>query len=170
MYIDARKVKMSVVCRWMTASVRALLIAWPCSLAILLASYARVPFYPVPFTMQTLAVLCVSLFANRRHAFLSLLLFVAMRGVFFPTGGYILGFFAIPFIIGNNAEKLSNARLLCRIFCSNLVVLAVGTAVLACFTGLRIAFVGGFLFFVPAEIFKGLLAFVLVRTILKFPR
>ncbi|MDR1401901.1 MAG: biotin transporter BioY [Puniceicoccales bacterium] len=140
------------------------------SLIVLGASHIRVPFYPVPFTMQTFAVVAVSIFAGRRRALWSLLLFVSMWGMFFTTGGYILGFFAVPFIIGNGASKLGNLHLLCRIFCSHLLILATGTAVLAYFIGLTAAFTCGFLFFIPSGIFKGLLVFALVRAAGKFTK
>ncbi|MDR1432872.1 MAG: biotin transporter BioY [Puniceicoccales bacterium] len=167
---DTGKMKVCVGSGGMRAVVRDLLVAVLCSLVVLAASHVRVPFYPVPFTMQTLAVVCVSLFAGRRLALWSLLLFVELWGVFFATGGYILGFFAVPFILGNNAAKLGSFSLLLRIFCSHLVVLAAGTAVLACFIGMKAAFIGGFLFFVPSEIFKGSLAFALARAVGKFSR
>ncbi|MDR1595943.1 MAG: biotin transporter BioY [Puniceicoccales bacterium] len=137
-----------------------------CSLIMLVSSYVRVPFYPVPFTMQTFVVVAVSIFAGRGRALRSLLLFTLIRSPFRMTGGYILGFFAVPLIIGDGALKFSDRRLLARIFCSHLAVLAMGTAVLVCFAGSP--FISGFLFFVPAEIFKGLLSFALVRAAGKF--
>ncbi|MDR1413332.1 MAG: biotin transporter BioY [Puniceicoccales bacterium] len=139
-----------------------------CSLIILGASNLRVPFYPVPFTMQTFAVVAVSIFAGRRRALWSLLLFVLMWGMFVPTGGYILGFFAVPFIVGNGALKLSNFHLLVRIFCSHILILAIGAAVLAYFLGLKAAFISGFLFFIPSGICKGMISFALACGARKF--
>jgi biotin transport system substrate-specific component len=139
-----------------------------CTAIALFASKIRVPFYPVPFTAQTFAIVTFSLFVGRRRALLSLLAFAAIWNPFCLTGGYIFGFFAVPLIIGNDPLKLGAKALIGRIFLSHLLILAMGTAVLSCFIGVRAAFVGGFLFFIPSEILKGTLAFTLGRAFGKF--
>jgi biotin transporter BioY len=58
---------------------------------------------------------------------------------------------------------LTSARLMRKIFLSQLIILAIGSATLSYFVGPRMAFGCGFLFFIPAEIFKGILILALVR-------
>jgi biotin transport system substrate-specific component len=132
-----------------------------CAFAVLLSWKLRIPFYPVPFTMQTVAVTVTSILIGRTRALASILLFAAMVGPFHVTGGYILGFFLVPLIIGNGAINLPPWNLFLRIIVSHMTVLAVGTSVLAYFVGVRTAFVGGFLFFIPSGIFKGIIAFAI---------
>jgi biotin transport system substrate-specific component len=139
-----------------------------CALAILSASVLRVPFYPVPFTMQTFAVVAVSIFAGRRRAWAGLSLFTVLWWPFTVAGGYVLGFFAAPLVLGTHAAKLGPRALLLRIFSAHFAILAIGTAVLSATIGVRAAIIGGFVFFIPAEILKGLLSFTAVRIAAKF--
>jgi biotin transporter BioY len=140
------------------------LIVATCSLAVVVLSKLRIPFFPVPFTMQTFAVVAVSLLIGRRRALLSLLLFILL---YTPqsilTFGYILSFFVVPFIVGDDVDELSSAELAFRIFCSHLIILTIGALGLACFIGLKAALLSGFVFFIPAELFKGILSFALVK-------
>ncbi|MDR3144408.1 MAG: biotin transporter BioY [Puniceicoccales bacterium] len=141
-----------------------------CAFVILTSSKLRVPFYPVPFTMQTIAVVVVSILAGRWRSLASLLLFTALWTPFCATGGYILGFFIVPLIIGNGAVNMPGRNLFIRILLSHLTVLAVGTFVLSFFVGAKTAFVSGFLFFIPSGIFKGIISFALVRTFRRLRR
>jgi biotin transporter BioY len=74
------------------------------SLLAFAATFAEVPFYPVPFTLQTLALPLVCLFSSRKHTLQGVALFAMYRvmqagaGIFL-TIGYIAGFFAMAWIL-----------------------------------------------------------------------
>ena len=132
--------------------------------AIFASSLVRIRFFPVPFTLQTLAIVLVSIFFGKRRAIGSLLLFILMWGPLSPTTiGYIIGFFAVPFIINQNSRKYGTLKLATRILMSLLMVSFSGMLILAHFVGLKEAFVYGFLFFVPAEILKTVIAVAVIK-------
>jgi biotin transport system substrate-specific component len=139
-----------------------------CTLAVLAASKLRIAFYPVPITLQTLAVVSISALIGKSRALMGLLAFAIIWNPIPLTAGYILGFFAVPFVIGNNAAKLKPATLIYRIFLSYFIVLISGAAVLSFFIGLKDAAIGGFVFFIPSEILKGILSFAIIRIFRKF--
>jgi biotin transport system substrate-specific component len=88
-----------------------------------LSAKIKVPFYPVPMTLQTLALAVLAAAFGARLAVASVLLYLAeglaglpvftntppaaagfayMVG---PTGGYLVGFIAAAFLIGHLAER-----------------------------------------------------------------
>ncbi|MBW4437776.1 MAG: biotin transporter BioY [Pleurocapsa minor GSE-CHR-MK-17-07R] len=89
--------------------------------AALSAAAARItiPVEPVPFTLQTLAVVLAGMTLGARDGALSQLIYVALiavglpidaRGVgqaslFGPTGGYLVGFIAAAFVSGLLVER-----------------------------------------------------------------
>lgn len=132
--------------------------------AIFASSLVRIQFFPVPFTLQTLAIVLVSIFFGKRRAIGSLLLFILMWGPLSPTTiGYIIGFFAVPFIINQNSKKYGTFELIAKILGALFVVSFSGALVLAHFMGLNEAFVYGFLFFIPAEILKTVIAVAVIK-------
>jgi biotin transport system substrate-specific component len=136
-----------------------LLLPLAISLLIFGSGLIRIPFYPVPFTLQTLAIPMLCLLSSRKHMVGGLLLFVAYRifqsgtGVLL-TSGYIAGFFAMPYILAPAVRKGNALKLAIKISVSELIILFSGAIVLAAFVGLNRAFRSGFLFFIPAEILK----------------
>ena len=132
--------------------------------AIFASSLVRIQFFPVPFTLQTLAVVLVSIFLGKRRTIGSLLLFILMWGPLSPTTiGYIVGFFAVPFIINQNSRKYGTLKLATRILMSLFVVSFSGALVLSHFVGINEAFIYGFLFFIPAEILKTVIAVAVIK-------
>jgi biotin transport system substrate-specific component len=100
-----------------------------------------VPFYPVPLTMQTLAVLVVGGLLGSRLGVAAvagyLALGVAGAPVFHngltgpavfagPTGGYLVGFLAAAFLMGAAVNRARAARVGRTCFLRELVVLALG--------------------------------------------
>lgn len=93
------------------------------TLVLALAAKAKVPFYPVPMTLQTLAIaiLAASLGARLAVATVGLYLLEGAVGLpvftntppdvagltyfFGPTGGYLIGFVVSAFIIGTLADR-----------------------------------------------------------------
>ncbi|PTX55609.1 biotin transport system substrate-specific component [Litoreibacter ponti] len=90
------------------------------SLFIALAAQVSVPFFPVPMTLQTLAILIVGLSFGARLGAVTLLAYLAegaaglsvfanggagfayMMG---PTGGFLLGFVAMAYVAGLAAGR-----------------------------------------------------------------
>jgi biotin transport system substrate-specific component len=99
---------------------RALLLALAGSAVVALAAQVSVPMFPVPMTLQSLAVLLVGAAYGARLGALTLALY-AVEGLvglpvfahwmsgpayfFGPTGGYILGFVLAAGLVGYLAER-----------------------------------------------------------------
>ncbi len=89
------------------------------SVFIALAAQVSVPMYPVPMTLQTLAVLIVALSYGARLGTLTLLAYLAqgaaglpvfanaMNGVAFvgPTAGFLIGFVGVAALVGFAADR-----------------------------------------------------------------
>ena len=89
------------------------------SLFIAVAAQVNVPMYPVPMTLQTLAIMLVGLtFGSRLGAFTVVAYLVegaiglpvfanAMNGAAFfgPTAGFLVGFVGLAWLVGFAAEK-----------------------------------------------------------------
>lgn len=89
------------------------------SLFIALAAQINVPMYPVPMTLQTLAIMLVGLGFGARLGALTLLAYLAqgaaglpvfanaMNGVAFfgPTAGFLVGFVGLAWLVGLAADR-----------------------------------------------------------------
>ena len=96
------------------------LMAVLAGIALLTASaHIKIPFYPVPLTMQTLIVLGIGMTYGVRlggatllgylsAGFIGLPVFAGGAGMAYmmgPTGGYLAGFFAAAVVLGALAER-----------------------------------------------------------------
>lgn len=105
-----------------------------------ICSQIAIPWIPVPFTLQTFAVLLCGLVLGSRRGMLSQLAYVfcgaaglpvfqGFAGGFVrlagPTGGYLIGFVLAAGIVGALAERGWDRRVL-----STAAAMAVGTAVI----------------------------------------
>lgn len=89
------------------------------SALIALSAHIKVPFFPVPVTMQTMVILLIGMTYGSRLGALTVLAYLAegamglpvfaggaglayMAG---PTGGYLFGFLISAFVLGNLAER-----------------------------------------------------------------
>lgn len=89
------------------------------SILLALSAHIKVPFYPVPVTMQTMIILMIGVTYGSRLGALTILAYLAegamglpvfaggaglayMAG---PTGGYLLGFLVAAFVTGSLAER-----------------------------------------------------------------
>jgi biotin transport system substrate-specific component len=150
------------------------------ALALAISAKAQVPFYPVPMTLQTLAVLAIGAAFGARLAAATVALYLAegllglqvfagasagpvyMAG---PTGGYLLGFLVAAALVGWLAERgwdRSLGWLLAAAALGDLVILACGSAWLAALIGPEKAWLGGVVPFLPGDVVKTLLASALV--------
>lgn len=141
-----------------------------------LSAQIQIPFVPVPFTLQTLAVLATALALGSRLAVASqttyllagaagLPVFAGFSGgpakLMGPTGGYLMGFVAASWIVGCLAERgwdrsISRALVACAL--GMVAVYALGMGVLALYVGWVAAFRQGVLPFLLADGLKALAA------------
>ncbi|MFO7321671.1 MAG: biotin transporter BioY [Chloroflexota bacterium] len=158
----------------------AAVLAFTCVTAV--AARLALPFEPVPFTLQPLAVLLAGLTLGARDGALSQLLYVALiasglpvdsRGLgtaalFGPTGGYLIGFIAAAWVAGYLAE--SGARRLWRRWLAGVAGIAaiylVGVPYLRLVTGLewQAAWASGAALFLVPDLMKALIAAALAES------
>ena len=146
------------------------------SLFVALSAQIEIPMWPIPITMQTLAVLLVGGVLGSRLGALSLLayLFEGAIGLpvfaggggslaYFagPTTGYLIGFVVAAFVVGWFCERGWDRKVGTAVF-----VMLIGTATiylfglpwLAQFTGIEKVLQLGFFPFIPGDILKALVA------------
>lgn len=145
--------------------------------SMLLAACAKVQVPgPVPFTMQTFAVVFLGAMLGGRRGGLCMILYLleGMVGlpVFAgavagpadfagPTGGYLFGFVPAAFLVGRLAERGWDRRFLAALAAmvlGSVVILAAGFAWLAVLSGPRVALAVGVVPFLPGAVLKALLA------------
>ncbi len=136
-----------------------------------LASKVQVPFWPVPMTLQTLAVLLIGASAGMRLGAATLLawlglgalgapVFATGAGIAYmagPTGGYLAGFLLAAIIVGYLADKGHGRTILsvlAMLLAGEVAIYALGLGWLSALIGTQKAVSAGFLPFIPAEILK----------------
>jgi biotin transport system substrate-specific component len=113
-----------------------------------------VPFFPVPMTLQTLAVMAIAAAYGRRLATLTVLAYLAEGAIGIPvftytppaaagfayllgpTGGFLAGFVLLALIVGHAADRgwgRSPVRLFAAMIAADVVVFALGFTWLAWF-------------------------------------
>jgi biotin transport system substrate-specific component len=140
-----------------------------------LSSKIQVPFWPVPMTLQTAAVLLIGATYGLRLGSATLLaylgcgaiglpVFASGAGLAYmtgPTGGYLLGFLAAVVVMGWLADKGWGRTLpqaVGLMLLGEIVLFALGIAWLAALIGPDKALAGGLVPFLPAETLKATLA------------
>ncbi len=136
-----------------------------------LASKVQVPFWPVPMTLQTLAVLMIGATAGARLGGVTVLAWLGLGAVGVPvfatgaglaymagaTGGYLAGFLLAAVIVGYLADKgygRTVASALLILLVGEAVIFALGTGWLSMIIGAEKAVAAGLMPFIPAEILK----------------
>lgn len=152
------------------------------SAVIALAAHIQVPFWPVPATLQTLAIFVIAAAYGRNLAVLTVLAYLAEGAIglpvfakggglaYFagPTAGYLAGFVIAAAITGAAADrgwagnpfKLFGANLV-----GEIVILALGAAWIAIAFGADKAFAWGVGPFIFTDLIKIALASALVPAI-----
>jgi biotin transport system substrate-specific component len=145
-----------------------------------LAAKITVPFWPVPMTLQTLAVFLIAAAYGRDLAVATLLAYLAegalglpvfatgaglayMAG---PTGGYLVGFVAAAAIVGHAADRGFDRNALVlfgAMMLGEIVILALGAAWLAVLFGAEKALAFGVGPFIVTDVIKMALATAVVR-------
>ncbi|MDB5318171.1 MAG: BioY protein [Rhodospirillales bacterium] len=146
------------------------------SLVIAASAQIAVPLWPVPMTLQTLAVLLLGALGGSRIGVASVALYLAEGAVglpFFangsagiavlagPTAGYLLGFLPAAWIAGQARGGWWRTGAI--LGAAHLVLFIPGLAWLAGFIGLERALVTGLAVFIPGTVVKTALALVAVR-------
>lgn len=143
------------------------------SLIVAAAAQVNVPMFPVPMTLQTLAVLMIGAAYGARLGAATLAIYAlegAMglpvfagfkSGVMLPSFGYVLGFIAAAYVVGWLAERGWD-RTAPRMFAAMLLGAAVlyvpGLFWLAAWTGFEKAVQVGFLPFIVGDLVKASIA------------
>lgn len=163
---------------WTRPASPALKAAVPLLLGVvLLAVSARVqiPFWPVPMTLQTLAVLVIGAVCGARLGVATVLAYIAagvaglpvfaggagpayLAG---PTGGFLAGFVAAAWIVGHFADRGYGRGIvgaLAVLIVADAAIFAVGVGWLSTLIGFEKAVAAGLAPFVPAEALKIALA------------
>ena len=160
----------------LTGSAANQLMAVLAGIALLTASaHIKIPFYPVPLTMQTLIVLGigmtygvrlggVTLLGYLAAGFIGLPVFAGGAGMAYmmgPTGGYLAGFFAAAVVLGALAERgwtRSWATAAAAMLMGNVIIYLLGVGWLTSLIGLEKAVQFGLLPFLYGDALKLIIA------------
>jgi len=162
--------------------------AWRVALAMLagsallaISAKVQVPFWPVPMTLQTLAILAIGMAFGSRLGAATVLLYLAEGFVglpvfagaaagpaYFagPTAGYLIGFVASAWLIGWLAERgwdRSLLRCLIAMAVGHAVVFVFGVSWLATLVGVQKALAAGLYPFWAATLVKTLLGVAVMQ-------
>jgi biotin transport system substrate-specific component len=141
---------------------------------ITLSSFVRIPFFPVPFTLQTFAIFFLALTQSPSQAFASTICYLTCASFGLPVfggasnplwimgkcGGYLVAFPIAAYLTSKMIQKKCPS--LVAILCGQMVIYALGLAWLIPLFGFQIAFMKGVVFFIPSDLLKGLIAFGMV--------
>jgi biotin transport system substrate-specific component len=154
------------------------------SLLLTLSAKINVPFYPVPLSMQTFAVLAIGAAFGWRLGTATVLLYLAegaaglpvfagtpekgigLAYMMGPTGGYLVGFVAGAAIVGWLAERGWDRSILLltgAMFIGHVAIFVLGAAWLSTIVGIEKALALGVAPFYLATVFKTLLAAACIK-------
>jgi biotin transport system substrate-specific component len=156
-----------------------------CVILTALGAFVRIPlpFSPVPLTLQTFFVLLGAAVLGKRLGVIAQLSYVLLgiaglpvfsgagSGLLYlagPTAGYLLGFIAASFFIGNFLPRVSKKLSVLVIFLAGeFLILGLGAFWLKLFLRcpLSQALVMGLIPFIPGDIFKAVFAAAVYRKI-----
>lgn len=159
------------------------------TLALALSSYVRVPMYPVPMTMQTLAVPLVGMLYGWRLGTITITAWLVQGALGLPvlsggasgahhfggpTGGYLFAFPIAGALAGWLAERGWNGRRIGLAFlamaAANAICLALGCAWLSATVGVEKAVALGVVPFLAGALVKSALGAVLLAALARRPR
>lgn len=130
---------------------------------IALSSWARIPFYPVPFTLQTFAIFAIALLQPPRVALASSLFYLLLCSFTNPLwilgkcGGYMIAFPISAYLVSRSENKILG------LLSGHLIVYTLGFLWLSFYFGCKIALINGVLFFLPSDTLKAFLAYKLAK-------
>ena len=165
---------------------RAVLLALVGSAVLTLSARLSIPFWPVPLTMQSLAVLLIAAGFGLRLGVATVVLYllegaiglpvfagtplhgIGLAYMMGPTGGYLVGFVAAAALVGFFAERgadRSVPKLLGAMTLGHIVLFGFGYAWLAHLLGNELAFTAGVEPFILGTVIKTLLAGLVVPAV-----
>jgi biotin transporter BioY len=147
------------------------------SLILCLSAQAKVylPISPVPITGQTFAVLMLAALLGSRRGVMAVIAYLAegiaglpvfvggigLAALIGPTGGYLVGFIAVAYVVGRLAEMGWDRRVITTIaamLAGEIVLYTFGVCWLAIMTNLSTALAVGLCPFIVGDILKIALA------------
>ena len=156
------------------------------TLLLTISAKIKVPFYPVPMTMQTFVVVLIGITLGWKLGLITIIAYlfegaiglpvfagtpekgIGISYMFGPTGGYLVGFISSVFIAGFvNLNKNIFIKFL-LIFLSIFAIYLTGVPWLAYLAGWEVAYVWGVKNFILAEIFKISILALSANKLLKF--
>ena len=155
-----------------------------CSLILILSAKIKVDLYPVPMTLQPLAVLMIAMLCGRNIAVsaVSLYLLQGMVGIpvfayggglpylLGPTGGFLFGFLIASFLIGELADRGWGKSMFKSVFAmliGLLIIYICGVFQLSVLKGFDFAIINGLIPFIVGDLYKLVLAALLLPQIWK---
>jgi len=155
-----------------------------CSLLIILSAKIKVDLYPVPMTLQPLAVLMIAMLCGRNIAVasVSLYLFQGIIGLpifaygggliylIGPTGGFLFGFLISSLIVGELADRGWGKSIIKSIYAMLIgmfIIYFFGVVQLSLIKGFDFAIINGLKPFIIGDFYKLLLAALLLPQIWK---
>ena len=158
-----------------------------CSLILVLSAKIKVDLYPVPMTLQPLAILMIAMLCGRNIsvATVSLYLFQGMIGLpvfayggglpylMGPTGGFLFGFLMASLIVGELADRGWGKFLFKSVLAMMLGMLTIytfGIIQLGMINGFQFAIIKSMHPFIVGDFYKLVLASILLPQIWKFTK
>ena len=158
-----------------------------CSILLILSAKIKVDLYPVPMTLQPLAILMIAMLCGRNIsvASVSLYLFQGIVGLpvfayggglpylFGPTGGFLFGFLLASLVIGELADRGWGKKLINSCFAMLLGMVTIyffGILQLSLIKGFDYAIINGMKPFIIGDFYKLLLAALLLPQIWKLAK
>jgi biotin transport system substrate-specific component len=158
-----------------------------CSVLLIISAKIKIDLYPVPMTLQPLAVLMISMLCGRNIGIASIGLYLGQGMIGFPvfayggglpyimgpTGGFLIGFLVAGFIVGELADRgwgkvifKSVTAMLLGLF----VIYFFGILQLSIIKGFDYAIIKGMQPFIIGDFYKLILASLLLPQIWKLAK
>ena len=158
-----------------------------CSVLLIISAKIKIDLYPVPMTLQPLAVLMIAMLCGRNIGIASIGLYLVQGiiglpvfayggGIPYligPTGGFLIGFLIAGFIVGELADRGWGKEIfksVSAMFIGLIVIYFCGILQLSIIKGFDYAIIKGMEPFIIGDFYKLILASLLVPQIWKLAK